>query len=168
MVSKHLKLSFFLFLFFIGNINGQNSILENYVNEALEKNLNVQNEFLKKEKQTSKVDQAKRLWKPTLNLETNYLFANGGRELVFPVGDLFNPVYGTLNALTQSNDFPTDLPNEEIQLTPNNFLDLQLRASKPLLNSSIKYNQMIQSEFCLLYTSPSPRDQRGSRMPSSA
>ena len=25
-----------------------------------------------------------------------------------------------------------------------------------------------ESEFCLLYTSPSPRDQRGSRMPSSA
>ena len=25
-----------------------------------------------------------------------------------------------------------------------------------------------QSHFCLLYTSPSPRDQRGSRMPSSA
>ena len=26
----------------------------------------------------------------------------------------------------------------------------------------------LQQEFCLLYTSPSPRDQRGSRMPSSA
>ena len=26
----------------------------------------------------------------------------------------------------------------------------------------------LRSEFCLLYTSPSPRDQRGSRMPSSA
>ena len=26
----------------------------------------------------------------------------------------------------------------------------------------------IQDDFCLLYTSPSPRDQRGSRMPSSA
>ena len=26
----------------------------------------------------------------------------------------------------------------------------------------------LQEEFCLLYTSPSPRDQRGSRMPSSA
>ena len=25
-----------------------------------------------------------------------------------------------------------------------------------------------QAQFCLLYTSPSPRDQRGSRMPSSA
>ena len=26
----------------------------------------------------------------------------------------------------------------------------------------------VQAEDCLLYTSPSPRDQRGSRMPSSA
>ena len=26
----------------------------------------------------------------------------------------------------------------------------------------------VQSQHCLLYTSPSPRDQRGSRMPSSA
>ena len=31
------------------------------------------------------------------------------------------------------------------------------------------YGQEFQlSKFCLLYTSPSPRDQRGSRMPSSA
>ena len=28
--------------------------------------------------------------------------------------------------------------------------------------------QMIKNNICLLYTSPSPRDQRGSRMPSSA
>ena len=27
---------------------------------------------------------------------------------------------------------------------------------------------MVQNNICLLYTSPSPRDQRGSRMPSSA
>ena len=26
----------------------------------------------------------------------------------------------------------------------------------------------VYNKFCLLYTSPSPRDQRGSRMPSSA
>ena len=28
--------------------------------------------------------------------------------------------------------------------------------------------ELVQESFCLLYTSPSPRDQRGSRMPSSA
>ena len=29
-------------------------------------------------------------------------------------------------------------------------------------------DEIVPSEDCLLYTSPSPRDQRGSRMPSSA
>ena len=41
----------------------------------------------------------------------------------------------------------------------------------PLSDFSIQFltcNSDIRSECCLLYTSPSPRDQRGSRMPSSA
>ena len=32
----------------------------------------------------------------------------------------------------------------------------------------IEVNRLARDESCLLYTSPSPRDQRGSRMPSSA
>ena len=37
------------------------------------------------------------------------------------------------------------------------------------IKDQISSNQMIElCESCLLYTSPSPRDQRGSRMPSSA
>ena len=40
------------------------------------------------------------------------------------------------------------------------------RADKPLLEGEDFLNG--KYEFCLLYTSPSPRDQRGSRMPSSA
>ena len=32
----------------------------------------------------------------------------------------------------------------------------------------LKWAQAGQGDICLLYTSPSPRDQRGSRMPSSA
>ena len=36
------------------------------------------------------------------------------------------------------------------------------------LSKAIKALEKVQSDFCLLYTSPSPRDQRGSRMPSSA
>ena len=46
------------------------------------------------------------------------------------------------------------------------------RAIRLLLQSSILglggYLAVIQIITCLLYTSPSPRDQRGSRMPSSA
>ena len=38
----------------------------------------------------------------------------------------------------------------------------------PLYNSTIPHEQKGKHGGCLLYTSPSPRDQRGSRMPSSA
>ena len=34
--------------------------------------------------------------------------------------------------------------------------------------AEIVFDEEVRSETCLLYTSPSPRDQRGSRMPSSA
>ena len=55
--------------------------------------------------------------------------------------------------------------------TPNDLLNKHLTASIP---SPITHNDNVSKEFatlvksCLLYTSPSPRDQRGSRMPSSA
>ena len=47
---------------------------------------------------------------------------------------------------------------------------LQLRmASRHGLNASVGLNpKASRIKACLLYTSPSPRDQRGSRMPSSA
>ena len=35
-------------------------------------------------------------------------------------------------------------------------------------SKSVDENSVSESSNCLLYTSPSPRDQRGSRMPSSA
>ena len=54
---------------------------------------------------------------------------------------------------------------EETQYTQNDLLVIQY--------SSTKYSEKAVADFeklitCLLYTSPSPRDQRGSRMPSSA
>ena len=38
----------------------------------------------------------------------------------------------------------------------------------PLINGCLITSRMARNITCLLYTSPSPRDQRGSRMPSSA
>ena len=45
---------------------------------------------------------------------------------------------------------------------------LPTRNTNVLLNSVISCIAILFYEGCLLYTSPSPRDQRGSRMPSSA
>ena len=41
-------------------------------------------------------------------------------------------------------------------------------AAQILRHRSFTYQEFSQRYACLLYTSPSPRDQRGSRMPSSA
>ena len=40
--------------------------------------------------------------------------------------------------------------------------------SQEFCDEEIKYETGPQAEFCLLYTSPSPRDRQKSRMPSSA
>ena len=47
---------------------------------------------------------------------------------------------------------------------PERATDELMRLAEPLLNTA----RRIGLKSCLLYTSPSPRDQRGSRMPSSA
>ena len=46
------------------------------------------------------------------------------------------------------------------------FLDAQLTEEERMVRDAAR--DYAQGSLCLLYTSPSPRDQRGSRMPSSA
>ena len=49
--------------------------------------------------------------------------------------------------------------------------DVAVEQVKPVdrkLRRVVKKLRQLQTQPCLLYTSPSPRDQRGSRMPSSA
>ena len=131
-------------------LNSQSQVLEQYIKEAWQQNLNIRSSQLSREKQLSRIDQAKRLWGLSVDLNANYLLATGGRKINFPLGDLFNPVNSTLNELTGANQFPSNLDNLEFQLTPNNFIDVQLNASVPLINSSIRYNQRIQETLLKL------------------
>src|SRR5690606_12617055 len=57
-------------------------------------------------------------------------------------GDLLNPVYTTLNQLTQSNQFPT-IENETINFLPRNYYDAHIRATMPLINTGIGHNKRI-------------------------
>ena len=43
------------------------------IKDALSNNLSIQSEILKEEKQYSKVEQANKLWKPTVDLNASYL-----------------------------------------------------------------------------------------------
>ena len=44
----------------------------------------------------------------------------------------------------------------------------RMQLARPILEQILAMSFDEQTKVCLLYTSPSPRDQRGSRMPSSA
>ena len=53
-------------------------------------------------------------------------------------------------------------------LTLQDYVDAGLQKEIVSQEKPDGYVSSVQSRGCLLYTSPSPRDQRGSRMPSSA
>jgi len=125
----------------------QSSNLDKYIQQGLQQNLHLQKNGLAIEKQQYKVKEAKANHLPVVSFDPTYILAAGGRRLEFPVGDLFNPAYQTLNELTQSSSFPTDLANVDEQLTPNNFHDTRVYAAFPLYNKAIYYNLKAQEQL---------------------
>lgn len=133
------------FIPFLGN--AQSSVLEKYIQLGIAQNLQIQKNELAIEKQQYKIAAAKSNRLPVISFDPSYILAAGGRRLEFPVGDLFNPAYQTLNQLTQTNDFPTDLENVDEQLTPNNFHDTRIYANYPIFNPAIYYNLKAQEQL---------------------
>ena len=82
---------------------------------------------------------------PQVNFGGNYSLAAGGRTISLPVGDLLNPVYGTLNQLTQTDQFP-QIENVEEQFFPNNFYDVRLRTTYPIYRPEIRTGQDVKAE----------------------
>jgi len=124
-------------------LRGQ-SVLDQYVTEALRGNLVLQERKVSLEKAMLAIREAKRLFGPTVSFETQYTLAQGGRRISFPVGDLLNPVYATLNQLTASSRFP-QIANVEEQFLPDNFYDVRIRSAMPLLNPEIRINLDIRT-----------------------
>jgi outer membrane protein TolC len=117
---------------------GQDRTVEQYVNLALEQNPTLLAARLAESERRLGVDLATAGYRPTVDFRTDYFLAAGGRTIDFPVGDLFNPAYGALNQLTDSEQFPTDLENVNELLNPSNFYDARFEARLPLLQPRIK------------------------------
>ena len=120
-------------------------VLDGYIREGLSSNLIVKERQLGLQRGILGLQNAKRLFLPSVNFAGTYTLAQGGRTIGLPLGDLMNPVYSTLNALTQSNAFP-QLENQEIQFFPNNFYDVKVRTTVPIVNSDIIHNRNIQEK----------------------
>lgn len=121
-------------------------VLESYIQEGLKNNLALQQESFEIEKAQENVKLAKANLSPKITFAPTYTVAGGGRRLSFPVGDLLNPVYSTLNKLTNSSSFP-QVENVNELLAPNNFQDTKLSFQYPIYNTDIRYNLLIQRDL---------------------
>lgn len=135
-----LLLSFWLF----PGLIAQSSIMDGYVQEALSNNPEFSRAELAVKQQELRLTQAKGLFMPQISLNATYTVAAGGRAIEFPIGDLLNPAYSTLNQLTETQFFPTDLENESIQFLPHNFQETNLRIVQPIFSTSIIANKNAQ------------------------
>lgn len=143
---KYLQKLFFLVSLGVNPIVfSQTDVLEKYVQQGLESNLVLQQRNLSLQNAMYALKQAKNLYVPTLDFQTLYTTAQGGRDIQLPVGDMLNPVYSTLNQFMGQNAFPL-IENQQINFLPKNYYDARIRLSVPILNMDIIHNKRIHEK----------------------
>ncbi|MDJ1482294.1 TolC family protein [Cytophagaceae bacterium YF14B1] len=136
----------FTVLLFPSILYAQSAVLEDYVKEGIKSNLTLRQENLELEKSMETLTQVRALYMPRVYLNATYTLAYGGRRLQFPVGDLLNPVYATLNQMTGTDKFPS-VQNVDIQLAPNNFQETTIGFQQSIFNSDIYFSYKIQKDL---------------------
>lgn len=135
----------YLLLLFALPLFGQKSVLDEYVATAFQQNITLQQKTIQVEKAMIALKTAQSLYQPSVTFQGGYQSGEGGRSIAFPVGDLLNPVYSTLNALTKSTAFP-QIANVETNFFPRDFYDVKVQTTMPLYNKDISYNKQIQEQ----------------------
>lgn len=136
--------TFLLLLLCVGSAYAQTH-LEQYINTGLSNNETIRQQQFLLDKSLWALKEAKSLFLPNVEFNGSYTLAGGGRTVDIPVGDLMNPVYKTLNQLTGSNNFP-QIQNQSVLLNPNNFYDVKLHTTFPVINAEIAYNKKIKTQ----------------------
>jgi outer membrane protein TolC len=144
MKSKFLMITLLQALSFVAV--AQKTRLDNYIKDGIASNHQLKQENFNLEKNLLALEEAKALKAINVNLSGTYTIGYGGRQIDFPLGDLFNGVYSTLNQLTKTNNFP-QLENQKITLNPYNFYDVKFRSTYPIVNAEIKINERAKAEM---------------------
>ncbi|MCU0397144.1 MAG: TolC family protein [Cyclobacteriaceae bacterium] len=148
---KMLRLIIVLISIQFGNhflVSGQ-TVLDTYIDEGLKNNLVLEQRNISLEKAMYSLKIANGLFSPSLKLIGDFISGDGGRSISFPVGDLLNPVYATLNQLTGSDQFP-QIENVTTNFFPREFYDVRARTSMPIFNTDLIYNRKISQQQVLL------------------
>jgi outer membrane protein len=123
--------------------------LDTYIEEGLRSNLTLKQKKNTYQQSKNALTIARTYFMPSVNLLADYTSGQGGRAISIPVGDLMNPVYSTLNQLTESDNFP-QIENVNQDFFPHNFYDAKIRTSVPLINTDLIINRSISQQKVLL------------------
>ena len=123
----------------------QNPLLEAYIREGLESNQGLKQKQLDYTRDLAALKEAKGMFLPGISLNARYTVARGGRIIDFPVGDLLNPVYSTLNMLTASEMFP-QIENESFPFYRPTEHETKVSLVQPIFSSDLIQNYQIRKE----------------------
>jgi outer membrane protein len=148
MKSLNIQITLIALLLAAVSLRGQ-SIIESYVSQGLEHNIVLQQKTISLQQAEQSLKIARSFFLPSVSLLGDYTHGDGGRSISLPIGDLLNPVYASLNQLTQSDDFK-QVQNVEQNFFPHNFYDARVRTSLPLVNTDLYVNKRINAQQLLL------------------
>lgn len=140
-----------ILLILSGTVNAQSDIIDKYVQQGIENNLALKQQTLSFEQSLQALNEARGMFLPSVSIEARYSRAGGGRIIEFPIGDMMNPVYGTLNdlltAMGQQPQFPTNLANEQIPFLREEEHETKVRVIQPIFQPAIYFNYKIKSNL---------------------
>ncbi|KUK75958.1 MAG: Outer membrane efflux protein [Proteiniphilum acetatigenes] len=84
------------------SVFSQNSVIDRYVDQALESNIALKQKEYSYTKSLEALKEAKRMFFPIVSLQARYSRAEGGRTVVVPFGEIMNPAYDNLEAINHS------------------------------------------------------------------
>ena len=148
---------FVIFLFSLIESRAQQSVLDTYITEGLESNLALQQKLASYEQSLQDLKEARGMFFPSVSLNARYTVSQGGRTILFPVGDLLNDAYSTLNTLSSihglidpNTGMPVDFPqleNQEFRFYRPTEHETKIEVIQPIFNPKINYNKRIKSDI---------------------
>lgn len=126
------------------------SPVEAYVEEGLRNNLALRQRSLDLEKSLHVMQEARGMFFPEVSMQARYSRAGGGREISFPVGDLLNPVYSTLNDILAAQGQPAGFPsieNENISFLREREQETFVRLLQPVYRPAILHNYRLRQHL---------------------
>jgi outer membrane protein len=138
-----------LLLTFNAAVAQSQSTVDELIKEGLKSNLVLQQKNVSLQQAEQSLRMARSYFLPGISFLADYTTGDGGRSIALPVGDLLNPVYATLNQMTQGDAFP-QIENVEQNFFPQNFYDARVRTTLPIINTDLVINRNIQSRQVLL------------------